>query len=33
MRELNLSNHNLSVDLKEVKSMFRDEFNDGLNCR
>src|SRR6056297_376341 len=31
MRELNFSDHNLSVDLKEVKSMFRDEFNNG--CR
>ncbi|MBD3178614.1 MAG: IS256 family transposase [Candidatus Latescibacteria bacterium] len=31
MRELNFSTHNLSVDLKEVKRMFRDEFNNG--CR
>ncbi len=31
MQELNFSGHNLSVDLKEVKSMFRDELNN--DCR
>jgi transposase-like protein len=31
MRELNFSEHNLSVDLWEVKKMFAEDFNDG--CR
>lgn len=31
MRELDFSAHNLSVDLREVKRMFRENFNDG--CR
>jgi transposase-like protein len=31
MRELNFSTHNLSVDLREVKRMFQEDFSDG--CR
>ena len=31
MRELNFSRHNLAVDLREVKRMFREDFNEG--CR